>query len=54
MKYEEKHTFYAYLNPICAALGIMGFLLYFEIGMYGLGLWGITGALHMHESKKNK
>ena len=59
MKYEEKHTFYAYLNPISAAIGIMGFLLYFEIdyfkiGIYGLGLWGITGALHMHESKKNK
>ena len=59
MKYEEKHTFYAYLNPICAAIGIMGFLLYFEIdyfdiGIYGLGLWGITGALNMHESKKNK
>jgi len=37
----------------------MGFLLYFEIdyfeiGAYGLGLWGITGALHMIESKKNK
>ena len=31
MKYEEKHTFYAYLNPICAAIGIMGFLLYLEI-----------------------
>lgn len=54
MKYEEKHTFYAYLNPICASLGIMGFLLYFEIGIFGLGLWGVTGALHMHESKKNK
>ena len=59
MKYEEKHTFYQYLNPIFAAIGIMGFLLYFEIdyfiiGIYGLGLWGITGALHMHESKKNK
>ena len=59
MKYEEKHTFYAYLNPICAAIGFMGFLLYFEIdyfeiGAYGLGLWGITGALHMIESKKNK
>ena len=59
MKYEEKHTFYAYLNPIFAALGIMGFLLYFEIdyleiGMFGLGMWGVTGALHMHESKKNK
>ena len=37
----------------------MGFLLYFEfdyfdIGINGLGLWGITGALHMIESKKNK
>ena len=59
MKYEEKHTFYAYLNPICAAIGIMGLLLYmeidyFEIGITGLGLWGITGLLHMEVSKKNK
>ena len=59
MKYEEKHTFYAYLNPICAATSIMGFLLYLEvdyldIGIYGLGLWGITGLLHMQASKKNK
>ena len=45
MKYEEKHTFYAYLNPICAAIGIMGLLLYmeidyFEIGITGLCSWG--------------
>ena len=58
MKYEEKHTFYAYLNPICAALGIMGFLLYLEIdyldiGIYGLGLWGITGLLHMGHMLNN-
>ncbi|MDA9883818.1 hypothetical protein N9D33_05685 [Flavobacteriaceae bacterium] len=59
MKYEEKHTFYAYLNPICAAIGIMGLLLYmeidyFEIGITGLGLWGVSGLLHMEASKKNK
>ena len=59
MKYEEKHTFYQYLNPIFAATGIMGFLLYFEIeykkiGIYGVGLWGMKGALKMKESKKNK
>tara|TARA_B100001113_G_scaffold152355_1_gene124800 strand:- start:646 stop:825 length:180 start_codon:yes stop_codon:yes gene_type:complete len=59
MKYEEKHTFYAYLNPICAAIGIMGLLLYmeidyFEIGITGLGLWGVTGLLHKEASKKNK
>ena len=59
MKYEEKHTFYAYLKPICAAIGIIGFLLYlgieyFQIGTHGLGLWGVTGLLHMEASKKNK
>ena len=46
------------MNPVCLSTGIIGFLLYFEvgyfeIGMIGLGLWGVTGALDI-EAKKNK
>ena len=59
MKYEEKHTFYAYLNPICAAIGIMGFLLYFkvdylDIGFTALGLWGVIGLWNIERLKKKK
>ena len=51
------NTFYEYVNTVCLSIGIIGFLLYFEvdyleIGMIGLGLWGVTGALDI-EAKKN-
>ena len=42
--YNEKiNTFYEYLNPLCLSIGVIGFLLYFEINyfeirMIGLGL----------------
>ena len=55
---KKINTFYEYVNPVCLSTGIIGFLLYFEvgyfeIGMLGLGLWGVTGALDI-EAKKNK
>ena len=55
---KKINTFYGYVNPVCLSAGIIGFLLYFEvgyfeIGMIGLGLWGVTGALDI-EAKKNK
>ena len=55
---KKINTFYEYVNPVCLSTGIIGFLLYFEvgyfeIGMIGLGLWGVTGALDI-EAKKNK
>ena len=54
---KKINTFYEYVNPVCLSIGIIGFLLYFEvdyieIGMIGLGLWGLTGALDI-EAKKN-
>ena len=54
---KKINTFYEYVNPVCLSTGIIGFLLYFEvgyfeIGMIGLGLWGVTGALDI-EAKKN-
>ena len=55
---QKESTFYEYVNPIFLSISIIGFLLYFgvdyfEIGITGLGLWGVTGALGI-EAKKNK
>lgn len=49
--------FYQFINPVALAVGIVGFCLwldidYLDIGMYGLGLWGVTGALHLGAQKK--
>ena len=49
---------YLTLGAVIFSIGIIGFLLYFgvdyfEIGITGLGLWGVTGALGI-EAKKNK
>ena len=54
---KKINTFYEYLNPICLSVGVIGFLLYFqidyfEIGMIGLGLWAVTGALDFEAQKK--
>jgi len=53
---QKEKTFYEYVNPICLSIGIIRFLQYFgvdyfEIGITGLGLWGITGLLGT-EAKK--
>ena len=49
--------FYQFINPVALAVGILGFCLwldidYLDIGIYGLGLWGVTGALHLDAQKK--
>ena len=54
---KKINTFYEYLNPICLSIGVIGFLLYFEINyfeirMIGLGLWWVTGALDIEAKKK--
>ena len=56
---KEKHTFYQFINPVCLAVGIIGLLFYFEVGylemaINGLGLWGVTGLLHLNEQKKKR
>ena len=55
---KKINTFYEYVNPVCLSTGIIGFSLYFgvdylEIGMTGLGLWGVTGALDIDAKKNN-
>ena len=49
---EKINAFYEYINPICLSIGVIGFLLYFEIGMIGLRLWGVTGTLDFEAKKK--
>ena len=49
---KKVNTFYEYLNPICLSIGVIGFLLYFEIGMIALGIWGVTGALDIEAKEK--
>ncbi|MBL6647244.1 MAG: hypothetical protein ISP68_04735 [Flavobacteriaceae bacterium] len=56
---QEENTFYQFINPVCLALGIFGFCLYFEVdyltmGMTGIGLWGVTGLLHMDKKRRIK
>ena len=45
---KDKEPFLIYASPAILAIGIMGFLLYFEvdyldIGFSALGLWGVVG-----------
>ena len=54
---KKMNKLYEYLNPICLSIGIIGFLLYFEIdyfefGMIGLSLWGVTGVIDIEVKKK--
>tara|TARA_B100001057_G_scaffold452612_1_gene496690 strand:- start:4393 stop:4566 length:174 start_codon:yes stop_codon:yes gene_type:complete len=55
---KDKEPFLIYASPAILAIGIMGFLLYFEvdyleIGFSALGLWGVVGLWNL-ERNKNK
>ena len=59
MKKYRRESFWHFINPVCLAVGIIGFLLYFEvgyleIGMTGLGAWGVSGAMGLELEKKDK
>ena len=50
MKKYRRESFWHFINPVCLAVGIIGFLLYFEVsylemGITGLGAWGVSGAM---------
>ena len=43
-----KVSFWHYINPVCLSAGIIGLALHYylemlDLGMTGLGLWGLTG-----------
>ena len=53
----DKEPFLIYASPAFLAIGIMGFLLYFEvdyldIGFSALGLWGVIGIWNLERNKK--
>jgi len=54
---KDKEPFLVYASPAFLAIGIMGFLLYFEvdyldIGFTALGLWGVVGLWNIERNKK--
>ena len=56
---KDKEPFLIYASPAILAIGIMGFLLYFEvdyldIGFSALGLWGVVGLWNIERNKKSK
>ena len=59
MKRYRRETFWHFINPVCLAVGIIGFLLYFEvsylkIGITGLGAWGVSGSMGLNIEKEDK
>ena len=54
---KDKEPFLIYASLAILAIGIMGFLLYFEvdyldIGFSALGLWGVVGLWNIERNKK--
>ena len=54
---KDKEPFLIYSSLAILAIGIMGFLLYFEvdyldIGFSALGLWGVVGLWNLERNKK--
>ena len=54
---KDKEPFLIYASPAILAIGIMGFLLYFEvdyldIGFSALGLGGVVGLWNIERNKK--
>jgi|TARA_B110000238_G_C15896322_1_gene339967 hypothetical protein len=54
---KEKEPFLVWASPAIFAIGIMGFLLYFEVDyldieMYVIGLWGFIGLWNIERLKK--
>ena len=50
----RRESFAHFINPVCLALGIIGFLLHFEvnflnIGAIGIGAWGVINKFKNRE-----
>lgn len=59
MKRYRRETFWHFINPVCLAVGIIGFLLYFEvsyleIGIAGIGAWSVTGIMGFNIEKQDE
>ena len=59
MEKFRRETFWHFINPVCLAIGVIGFLLHFEvgyleIGMTGIGAWSLTGIIGLEKEKKEK
>ena len=59
MKKYRRESFWHFINPVCLAVGIIGFLLYFEVsylemGITGFGAWGVSGAMGLELEKEEK
>ncbi len=59
MKKYRRESFWHFINPVCLAVGVIGFLLYFEVGYLGIGAtgigaWGTTGLMGLYLEKKDK
>ena len=59
MKRYRRETFWRFRNPVCLAVGIIGFLLYFEvsyleIGIAVIGAWGVSGGMGLNIEKGDK
>ena len=56
---STKDSFWHYINPVCLSAGIIGLALHFEVemldlGMWGMGLWGVTGILGLQKERAIK
>ena len=56
---KDKEPFLIYASPAILAIGIMGFLLYFEvdyldIGFSALGLWGVVGLWNIERKRRSR
>lgn len=54
-----KDTFYHYINPVCLSVGVIAFAMHsgiemLDLGMWGLGLWGVTGILGLQKEGRIK
>ena len=59
MEKFRRETFWHFINPVCLAIGVIGFLLHFEvgyleIGMTGIGAWSVTGIIGLEKEKEKK
>ena len=58
-KTTTKDTLYHYINPVCLSVGVVAFAMHLgiemlDLGMWGLGLWSVTGILGFQKEGRIK